>query len=410
MDIEEILSKPQQNSYCCIVFDVSNFKFINDTFGFDIGDNILKIVSSALVSTLSKEKMDSFSVSRLHSDYFSVFLSTDSEDYASNFIENVIKKIHFSDEYKLDLYLGRYFSKDKDTAIDILENTSLAHAKAREGVVNTFFDYTEVYKSQISNEAFVRNNIEDAIKNREFHVFLQPKVFLSTDKICGVEALSRWMKNGQYIYPDAFIPALEKCGLICDLDMHIFENACMLMSKWKDRGYELISISINFSRFYINLDDFAKKLKCLSDKYDIPTNFLKIEITETAVTQNLDKIKHVIDELHSYGFTLSMDDFGSGYSSLGFLDNIMVDEIKLDRSLITNISYNTRTRSIVESVIGMAKKLKVDIVAEGVENLDQLNILKSLNCEVIQGYYCSKPVHCDFFIPNKAWSYYKVNF
>ena len=216
----------------------------------------------------------------------------------------------------------------------------------------------------------------------------------------------RWKDNDHFIQPIEFIPIFENSGLISQLDMYMFESCCQLMQYWRQNTLEIFPISVNFSRSHITNSNFVNELIKITYKYAIKPQMFTIEFTETTTIENIVVIGQIIDELHKAGFSVSMDDFGSGYSSLGFLEQIFVDEIKLDKSLIDNITTNARTLSIVKNVIALSNEIGINIVAEGVETIQQKEILKTLNCQIAQGYYYSQPVDCEiitnYLYENKA--------
>lgn len=237
---------------------------------------------------------------------------------------------------------------------------------------------------------------EGAIENREFSIFLQPQYNHSTGALIGAEALVRWIspKYG-FVSPADFIPALEEMGLIPTLDLYVFEEVCLFLRKCIDEGTTLARVSVNMSRNDILCDDYIERLEGIRVKHDVPTKLIHVELTETAAVAGAGVVIDAIKRLHELGYTVEMDDFGSGYSSLNVLKDIDFDVLKLDLKFIGGAIGNERGGTILSSVVRMAKWLKLPVIAEGVENVEQADFLKSVGCDYIQGYLYSKPIPVD---------------
>lgn len=235
------------------------------------------------------------------------------------------------------------------------------------------------------------------MENNEFVVYFQPKVELKTNKIAGAEALVRWQdpKKG-LIPPDEFIPIFEKNGFITKLDIYVFEEVCKTIRKWLNEGINPIPVSVNLSRMHLQNPNFLKKYKEIQEKYEVPADLLEIELTETLVFENFEQLKKVIDDIHQMGFSCSIDDFGSGYSSLNLLKEIPVDILKLDRIFFSK-KNDKRGNSVIESIISLAKKLNMTTISEGVETISQVEFLRKADCDLVQGYVYSKPLAKDDF-------------
>ncbi|EFS27535.2 hypothetical protein FUAG_03050 [Fusobacterium ulcerans ATCC 49185] len=246
-------------------------------------------------------------------------------------------------------------------------------------------------------EKNIEDNMEHALENNEFIVYFQPKVELKTNKIAGAEALVRWQdpKKG-LIPPDEFIPIFEKNGFITKLDIYVFEEVCKTIRKWLNEGINPIPVSVNLSRMHLQNPNFLKKYKEIQEKYEVPADLLEIELTETLVFENFEQLKKVIDDIHQMGFSCSIDDFGSGYSSLNLLKEIPVDILKLDRIFFSK-KNDKRGNSVIESIISLAKKLNMTTISEGVETISQVEFLRKADCDLVQGYVYSKPLAKDDF-------------
>jgi EAL domain-containing protein (putative c-di-GMP-specific phosphodiesterase class I) len=240
----------------------------------------------------------------------------------------------------------------------------------------------------------IENRMKSALKNEEFQIYLQPKYDISQNKIAGAEALVRWADpNRGLIPPNDFIPLFENNGFILDLDLYVFDRTCHLLRQWIDRGVNPVVISVNLSRAYLHDFTFLGKFEEIRRKYEVPSNLIELELTETVVFENMEILTDIINLIHDLGYSCSIDDFGSGYSSLNILKNIPVDTIKIDRGFFIGENSDTvKSDTIVRSVIDLARKLKMKTVSEGVEYKDQVDFLKEAKCDMIQGYYFSKPI------------------
>ncbi len=235
-----------------------------------------------------------------------------------------------------------------------------------------------------------------ALDHEEFKVFLQPKCNVNTGKIKGAEALVRWIEsNGNMVFPNEFIPLFEQNGFIVELDKYMLKGVCSILRSYIDRGIECLPISVNFSRLHIQNPNFVKEIADIVISHGVETKYIDIELTESTVMENGNQLRTLLKDLHKAGFLVSIDDFGSGYSSLGMLKNFKVDTLKLDRSFFVDFEEEDeygRGNLVVESVVKLAGKLNMYTVAEGIEDQEQLEFLQRINCDAAQGYYFSKPV------------------
>lgn len=238
----------------------------------------------------------------------------------------------------------------------------------------------------------LEKDFEEAVENNEFKIFLQPKFDIKTEKIVGAEALIRREKSGKLIMPNFFIPEYEKTNLITKLDMFVFESICKQMKEWKEEKYKLLPIAVNESRKVLYNKNHIKELEEILKKYEINPNLIELELTETAVVKDIESAKEAERKVHSLGFVVSMDDFGVGYSSFYMLKNINIDILKIDKSFSDEVIGNKRGKIILESIIDMAKKLEMKTVAEGIETKEQVEYLKQIGCDMVQGYYFEKPI------------------
>ena len=223
----------------------------------------------------------------------------------------------------------------------------------------------------------LEERLKNGIKNNEFVIYLQPKFYTNTGKLAGAEALIRWNRDGKLVMPNIFIPLFEKYELITELDTYVLENICRLQQQWRKQEYNIVPISVNES--------------------NVQPNTIELEMTETTVVNNVELAKEAEKNVHKLGFIVSMDDFGTGYSSFSMLKNINIDVLKMDKSFFDDVLESRRGKIIIEAVIEMSHKLNIKVVAEGIETKEQVEYLKNIKCDMIQGYYFEKPMTIEKF-------------
>ena len=260
------------------------------------------------------------------------------------------------------------------------------------------------YNKELHNEIRQKNSIESnmhlALKNKEFKLFLQPKFNLKNDDLIGAEALVRWQNpDGSYRFPNEFIPLFESNGFCLKLDMYMIEEVCKQIRSWIDSGVEPIPISVNQSKLLFSDRNYPNNLEKIINKYNVPASLIILEILEGVAANDMDFLNQQIETLHKKGFKVSMDDFGSGYSSLNMLYQLKIDELKLDRGFLRKVSQdnNERRQIILEQIISFAKNLGIDTVAEGVETKEDRDNLSALGCDYGQGYFYEKPINAKDF-------------
>ncbi len=304
---------------------------------------------------------------------------------------NSIEKIKYPGN-KFIIISGAAKINDVKDINTVIENANIARKSVKDSLKAACKIFDESMKKDLQKEAEITNDMEQALKNGEFLVYFQPKINLRTNKLVGAEALVRWKKNGVLIPPSDFIPIFEKNGFIVNVDFYVYEEVCKTLRKWLDQNMSTIPISINVSRVHLNDDDFVKQFETLVDSYGIPHKYLELELTETILLDNPIVAIEVIKQLKNKGFSISIDDFGSGYSSLNLLKDINTDILKLDKEFFSRGEMKREEKIIVSSIIGMAKQLDMKVVSEGVETNTQSEFLKSISCDMAQGFLFSKPV------------------
>lgn len=386
---QKLIKEHTDTEYCLILSDIKSFKLINEIYGENIADKILIDEVNII-----RQKMKGNSVlGRLNGDIIAMVIPKEylSEKEFSDMIK-LLSDRYSNKNFRLHIYLGVYYIKDvNETIRQMVDKVSLVIMKSKGNMSNYILYYDEnSYRNDIFKQQLI-GEFETALNENQFCMYLQPQ----TDKdgnMLGAEALIRWNHpNMGLIMPSAFIECFEDAGLIYRLDNYIWEEAAKQLKIWKDSGYNYyISVNISAKDFY-HIDVY-QTFKNLVSKYGIDTDKLHIEITETALSEDKQAAHKTIERLHDEGFIIEIDDFGSGYSSFNFLKDVCADVIKIDRVFLKKSSHEERGEQILRSIISLSHDIGMDVITEGVENVDQLSMLAKMNCDWFQGYYFSKPI------------------
>lgn len=387
--IAEFQMAHPERQYAYIQFDIRKFKYINEKYGSDTGDAILNYISETLSSMCDENHL----YCRLAADIFQVVTYYHSREEIVDFIEKLDEQIRKFGNIKFGLTYGVNIVPGTSTAYRKNgDAAALARAKGKNTILNKVVFYEDTLMNTVKHAGAIEEVEEEALRKGEFQVYLQPKYLYDKNlaKIVGAEALVRWIDaDGKSKSPVDFIPVFEKNGFIFKLDCFMWETVCQLLRKWIDEGKEPLPISVNVSRTYLQKEDVAGYIKNLIAKYEIPVELFQLEITET--TENVESLKY-INSLKNAGFTLLMDDFGSGYSSLSMLKDTPFDVLKMDRLFLDECLDSVQGKKIISHVISMSNDLGLSIIAEGVENRDVADFLHDNGCKVSQGFYFSRPL------------------
>lgn len=390
--MKEILQRNPEKEYAIGSLDIKKFKLINEAYGFEEGDKILQKISDIL----NENKEDSVPIfARTSADNFVLLVSTAQREK--------LKKIYryFCDlecwkEYDIKFYLGIYCipSKNRSDSINaMLDYADLAKKKAKEKDMYECNFYEEEMRIEELEMHKLESEMESALENGEFQVYLQPKFTSDTNHCVASEALIRWIHPlDGIISPSKFIPLFEKNKFIIKIDRYVFETCCKLIRKWLDTGKKAVSVSVNVSKVQIYLTDFLDFYVALKEKYRIPDQLIELEFTESIFFENIEYLSDLITRLEKAGFSCSIDDFGKGYSSFGSLKDLPFDILKIDSAFFQNSMNQEREKVIVSCIVNMSKALSMRTVAEGVETEELVEYLRSINCDLIQGFYFSKPL------------------
>lgn len=397
--VQDLLLKVE-NHYAYVILDINKFKVINDVYGYIYGDLLLKHVANILQNEFYEDEM----VARFTGDIFHIFMKFTSRADVENRLHLVDKKISefkFASnmDYHASVSFGIYVIENSNSLIEGMgDKAKLAVEKIKNTYTSSCYFYNDDIRNRILEEQEIENEMQIAIERGDFKVYIQPKYSLRTMQIEGGEALVRWkhpMKG--IIQPDSFIPLFEKNKFITNLDMFMLENLCKKMREWLDLGKELVVISINQSRLHLHNPYYLSTIMGILDKYQIEPKWIELEITESVFLEDMDKMIEILNDLHEQGFKISMDDFGSGYSSLNMLHEINVDVLKIDKKFFNDSSNSLRGKKIVDNIISMATDLSILVVAEGVETKEQVDFLMETACQLVQGYYFDKPMPIEQF-------------
>ena len=389
---------PQENTYALTMVDVNNFSYVNENFGAEMGDSILKEFSRLL------ERKKVMAACRMYSDYFLVL----SKGKSQQELRRRVKEGNEEFEAKLQerypaggmkLSAGICFLSEKSSFETILESANLARKYAKEHNITSGVVYIEKMRQTRDEQVLIATRFHAAIQRGEFEMFLQPKFRLKENTIYGAEALARWhFGEDGYLQPNRFVPALELMGYIKDLDFFILEQLLKYMTKWKESGKSLFTISTNFSRkhFENGGEAFLQRMHETMEKYDIDPSYIEVEVTESVMTEKLEDLKHCMIELAQMGFRIAIDDFGTGYSSLSVLYEIPANVVKIDKSFTDKVMVDNKGE-FVSQMGKFIRAAKEEIVVEGIETEEQRQFLESHGFEYGQGYLFDRPIPADEF-------------
>lgn len=394
LDAKSLL-RHEYRRYALVSFDIDKFKAINDMYGHEEGNRVLKLIAD----TVNRNLQDGETFSRINSDNYYILMLYSSDSDTARRIGSLIQAIEYEiTEFVPVLSFGIYRITDKSVSIRRMGDLAdIAKRTVKYGDASAYTFYSESMLEKMREEKRIENEMQTALDMHEFYVFYQPKVSLDGKvNLTGAEALVRWIKDGTVISPGKFIPLFEKNRFIVKLDYYIMDQVCQKIKQWESY-YPHLLISVNMSRAHLRDPQFVEKLNDICLSHGVSTSSIEIEITESAAYGSLDVLTAVFKQLRDYGFHISIDDFGSGYSSLNMLKDLPADVLKIDRAFLAESNSNKRANDILGYVIRMAGSLGMHTICEGIETDEQAKLLGGLGCEMAQGFYFAKPMPSDSF-------------
>jgi diguanylate cyclase (GGDEF)-like protein/PAS domain S-box-containing protein len=392
----QMLTEAMQNKQmlAMMYLDLDRFKFINDTLGHDNGDLLLKAVAKRITDCLRQDEM----VSRQGGDEFAILLQDMTREKTLNVAQRLVEvlgrpynlnghEVYVTPSIGISLYPNH--GDDLET---LIKHADIAMYHAKQNGKNNYFFFNPAMKVAIPKKLELEKGLRQALEREEFIIYYQPQLNLSTGELLGMEALIRWQHPTMgIISPGEFIPLAEENGLIIPIGEWVLHNACIQNKAWIDKGLPAMRITVNLSPRQLQQEDLVGAISRILEETGLEPQYLGLEITET-ISMYSDPFFDKLHQLKELGIHISIDDFGTGYSSLGYLRKFPIDTLKIDKSFISGIPTNEENTAIVTAIVAMAKSLQLEVIAEGVENQEQLSLLGSLGCYGIQGYFISPPI------------------
>ncbi|WP_320047469.1 EAL domain-containing protein [uncultured Ilyobacter sp.] len=397
-NLSKSISNVSKNNskFSLLYIDLDNFKNVNDNYGHHMGDMFLKRV----VRRLTKSLGESSNISRLGGDEFTVILEGISDvkelSLISDKILSTLKhpfKINNKDNF-ISASIGISIFPDDGSSVEkLLNNSDAAMYQAKNNGKDGYCFFSEELNQAIKRKNDIKSELRIALKNNELDLYYQPKIDVSKNEIVGLEALTRWIRDGHNsIYPDEFIPIAEESGLIFELDKWVLMTACKQIDTWEKAGIRGQKIAVNISAAHFKKGRILQTVKETLNQIPISPRSLEIEITETMFMEDIDEAISILNNLRSIGIEISVDDFGTGYSSLSYLKKLPINKVKIDKSFISDLTNDSGNAILTQAIIKMSELLNLNVVAEGVECKDQVDILSEYGCHWMQGYYFAKPM------------------
>ena len=396
--MDEAVKNNPPNTYTVALLNVRNFKLINNNFGFLEGDKILKNIYYEIEKHLNKGEF----LCRSEIDNFFICMKENDEEIIKRRLKEIEIDINkceweYSSKYSVQFAFGLALvedtSMDHRTIMNYARFSCSNYKKTRE-----FKNYSKIVE-ELSRENRLNYMFENSLKNGEFKVYLQPKMNIKNNRCRGAEALVRWIHPEEgMISPGEFIGLFEENDKIIELDFYVFEEVCKIIKSWIDNDKNVVPISVNLSRKHLKNTVFIDKFVDIKNKYSVPDGLIEFEILESVALddEKINILISILDKIHQNGFLCSLDDFGSGYSLLSVLSELRVDTIKLDRKFFRDFE-DERSKNVIESFINVCERINTKVVAEGIESKEQLDYLRKVNCELVQGFIFSKPIDVESF-------------
>jgi diguanylate cyclase (GGDEF)-like protein len=388
------ISQDNDQALCIFLLDIKRFKFVNDTYGLKVGDLILGEIAQRLNQSLLKPKV----VGRLSGDSFMYVIEYENEKQqktAAEHLHALIERPYFVSQQEVHLQCSVGYCQyplDADVADELLQKSNLALFQAESNNIQTV-KYESGMQSHGRHLLAMEKEIRQAIRNEEFILHFQPQLNLKNNRLDGAEVLVRWQHPTKgLLAPGQFFDDIEALNLYSELDNYVLEKTCQTIAKWFKAYKRRVPLAINITAVEFQTPDFISNIQALLIKYEIPPIYLELEVTESVVITDIDLVMNTIVVLQNMGIKVSIDDFGTGYSSLAYLRKLPIDKIKIDRSFIQEVASNDSDLTIVKTMVELSHGLGKRVLAEGVETQEQLQLLRNIGCDAVQGYFISKPI------------------
>ena len=395
--IEQAIVKAERNNdkFALFYIDLDEFKHINDSFGHDIGDEVLKVVVTRIDTIIREE--DTFA--RLGGDEFTIILEElHNENAAVLVAEKIIKVIKDpivieENVFKVSTSIGiSIYPKDAKDKSNLIKYADIAMYKAKGAGKDNYQFYSQEMSNYSLKRIQMKQKLDFAIENNEFEVYYQPQVNAMTKELIGMEALIRWNHNNEgFIAPIEFLPLAEEIGLIVDIDRYVMQTAMTQMATWRNKGYNPGVLALNLSLKHLHHHTFISTVKQSLGSAGCMGEWIEFEVTESQIMNNYEEAISKLQEINKLGIRISIDDFGTGYSSLSHLKHLPIDKLKIDKSFVDDITQNQEDAAITKAIIALCKSLNLNVLAEGVETSEQSKFLIENGCSNIQGYLYGKP-------------------
>ena len=401
IDCRKRLNQRRAQKAACVFLDIDNFNLVATLYGNEESEDAIRRVYAMILSSIGENGI----IGRNSADQFCVMYFYNNTNQLEKSIEafRVTLRENAKFENMLRPTMGVYIVEDFEESIDDMVNKAkTAHETIKQNSESNLAYYDAGFRDKVYEDKHLEDEMEHALENHEFVSYLQPKYNANTGRICGAEALIRWITpDGRIIPPGKFIPLAENNGFVRNLDREMFYMVCKFQKALLEQGIRPVPISVNVSRQLLYDKNFADDYYRCVQECGLTTELVELEITESALFEDINLFRATLEKLRGYGFRILMDDFGTGYSSLMMLNTVPIDVMKLDKSFIDDYA-DEKGSCIIQCVLNLAKMLRIPVVAEGVETEEQYQYLKDVGCEYIQGYYFSKPVPADIFITKLA--------
>lgn len=390
--ISFILPKIIHNNYSALLIDLNDFKVINDIWNYKFGNKVLNEVSKILLNSVTNKSI----ITHFDSDKFLIiaFEEKNINEYAEKILSALKSSLVIEDiEVNLTANIGIYTNTTYDDVSIAIQNADIALNYAKKKGKDCFCIFNTSMKDAILRKSKIQKKLKEAINNDLLQVYYQPKINLKTEQYIGAEALLRWNdKEFGNISPSEFIPIAEETGIIIELGRYVLKKVCRQIKTWELRGIDYINVSVNVSAEQFRDLYLSEFILSILKEYELNPNILELEITETAIIRNIDHTAKMLNEFIKKDINIALDDFGTGYSSYSYISNLNLNTLKIDKSFVDFINCDFRKNLIIRNIIDFAHILGMNVVAEGVEHEHQIKTLKEYECDIIQGYYYSKPL------------------